>query len=236
MLLFLILTAVIGIGNGLSDPILSNYFDQVYNVTTTQRGFIEIPRELPGMICVLMIAIGSFLGDIRLSMIAQTLSIIGMMVLGFVTPPFGIMLIFLFIYSSGVHLYMPLTDGIFMTTSKAAGEDGDKLGASMGRYKSVSIAFQMVAALIVFFGFRFGFFSFQTETKWIFIVAAIFYLCAIFMLNELRKVNSKHVSSDKAKIKFDKDYKYYYILAAMNGAQKAGYAGVWSMGTDTLIR
>ncbi len=40
------------------------------------------------------------------------------------------------------------------------------------------------------------------------------------MLNELRKVNPKHVSSDKAKIKFDKDYKYYYILAAMNGAQK----------------
>src|SRR5665647_1958953 len=115
VLMFFILISAVSLGNGLSDGVYSNYFKEVYQITAFQRGFIEFPRELPGLLCALMIGILGFLGDLRVSFIAQVLAIIGVTMLGLFTPTFGVMLIFLFINSMGMHLFMPLQDAIGMT-------------------------------------------------------------------------------------------------------------------------
>jgi len=94
MVLFFILIAAVAIGNGLSDSVYSNYFKEVYNVTAPQRAFIEFPRELPGLLCALVIASLSFLGDLKLSLLAQILASVGLIGLGVFNPPFGIMLFF----------------------------------------------------------------------------------------------------------------------------------------------
>ena len=94
MLLFFIMISAAALGNGLSDSVYSNYFKETFNVTTTQRAFIEFPRELPGLLCALVIASLSMLGDAKISLIAQVSSCAGLMAMGLFTPSYGIMLIF----------------------------------------------------------------------------------------------------------------------------------------------
>jgi hypothetical protein len=53
LMIFLVATAFIGLANGFSDSILANYFKEAYDANAAQRGFIEIPRELPGVLSLL---------------------------------------------------------------------------------------------------------------------------------------------------------------------------------------
>lgn len=213
---YLLILALSALGLGLSDGVFANYFKDAYNINAYQRGIIEFPRELPGILCILVVSILSFLGDIRIAIIAQLLSLIGIVSLGFLTPAFTVMLIFLFINSLGMHLHLPLQDSIGMSLIK-----GEDVGKRMGQYKGISTAFSMFASVAVFFGFRFGFFSFTSRIKTIFVISAAFF-AAVFILylymSSLIKTPIKE--NRKLKLIFRKEYKYYYILAIMNGVQK----------------
>lgn len=102
LVLFFILIAAVAFGNGLSDSIYANYYKDVYQINATQRAFIEFPRELPGLLCVVIVGLLSIFGDIKISLLAQILALIGVTILGLFTPSFGVMLIFLFLNSLGM--------------------------------------------------------------------------------------------------------------------------------------
>ena len=226
MLLYMAVIALVALGNGFSDSILANYFKDAYHVDAVQRGFIEFPRELPGFLCALAIAALSALGDIRASMVAQILSVIGLTVLGLFTPAFGVMLIFLFFYSSGIHLFMPLSDSIGMSLAEP-----DRIGKRMGQYNAVKQAVGFVAAIVVFFGFRLGWFSFSTQIKLPFLIAAVCFALAFAALVLLdRRAGHAHPKQKrKFRLVFRREYKYYYMLTVVRGVQKqiAFVYGTW---------
>lgn len=233
--LFITLVCFVAFANGLSDAILSNYFKEVYLVDAMQRAFIEFPRELPGMLCVVVIGLLSFLGDIRLALIAQILASIGLLVLGVWTPSFSVMLIFLFIYSMGMHLFMPLSDSIGMSLAEP-----EHVGKRVGQYGSAKTAFTFVSGIVVFFGFRTGVLSFDTEIKWVFILsAAAFIGAAIVAYRLLKEVGGTIKTTTRKKVKFifRKEYKLYYILTILNGVQKqiAYVFGSWVI-IDMLLK
>ncbi len=225
MLMFFILIAAVSLGNGFSDSLYSNYFKEVYQVTAVQRGFIEFPRELPGLLCMVVVSLLGFLGDLRVAFIAQVLSFIGLSVLGFFTPSFSVMLFFLFINSMGLHVFMPLRDSIGMSFAEP-----NQIGQCMGRIFSVSSAFSMIASLVVFFGFKTGFFSFNTQIKVVFLVGAGCFLCAIVMSAIMaNRVKTKKERLGKIRFIFRKQYRYYYMVAILKGVQKqiAFVYGTW---------
>lgn len=213
--IFFIIIALTAFALGLSNDVISNYFKDAYNVTAYQRGLIEFPRELPGVLVLFIVAALSSFTDIRISMIAQVLSIIGIFALGIFTPPFAVMLIFIFINSAGMHMFMPLQDSIGMSLIK------DNIGRKMGQYKGVSTAFTMLSGILVFIGFRAGFFSFKSKTKWIFIISALISIIALILFFILEKsLDKQPKSSKKIRFVFRKEYKYYYTLVVMFGVQK----------------
>ncbi len=216
-IIYLVILALVSVANGLSNDVFSNYFKEVYSTTTFQRGAVEFPRELPGLLLYITISALSFLGDIRISIIAHFLCAAGIIVLGFVTPVFGIMLIFLFINSMGMHLFLPLNDSIAMSLI-----DGENAGRKMGRFKGVSTAFTMLASLLVFFGFRIGFFSFGSNIKVFFLISGLCALAASALSAVLYKTagNVKQNSDRKFKLVFRREYRYYYIMAITWGVQK----------------
>ncbi|MBP1925508.1 putative MFS family arabinose efflux permease [Sedimentibacter acidaminivorans] len=225
MLMFFILIAVVSLGNGFSDSLYSNYFKEVYHITAVQRGFIEFPRELPGMLCMVVVSLLGFLGNIRVALIAQILSFVGLTILGFFTPSFSVMLVFLFINSMGMHLFMPLRDSIGMSLA-----DPNKVGLRMGQIFSVGSAFSMIAALIVFFGFKTGFFTFNTSIKVVFLFGSGCFLCAIIMASMmLKRVKPLKERRGKVKFIFRKQYRYYYTVTILKGVQKqiAFVYGTW---------
>lgn len=221
MILFFAIVALTAIGNGMSDSIYANYFKEVYNVNAFMRGFIEFPRELPGILGMLVIAALSFMGDMTIVFLAQILASFGLVILGFFTPSFGVMLIFLFINSMGMHLMMPLSDSVGMSLAEP-----DKVGKRVGQYTSVKSAFSFLAALGVFFGFRSGFFDFTKSIKLNFLVgAAAFILGACVSVILIKRIKHDKSGAGKPKKKkfnfvFRKQYKYYYLLTILNGVQK----------------
>ena len=214
--LFFAVIVAVNLGMGFSDGLFSNYFKDVYQVDGFLRGLIELPREMPGVITFFLISALSFLGDITIAIFAQGIAAIGLMVLGLVTPSFGVMLVFLFINSLGAHLYMPLRDSIGMSLAEP-----DQIGKRMGQFGGLSFAVLTVAGLAVFFLFRFGVFSFTSKIKWTFVVAAVFYLLAVVMMIQLKRETGQiRTKREKVKLIFRKEYKYYYLLAIVFGVQK----------------
>jgi MFS family permease len=231
--LFFVLVAAVALGNGLSDGVYSNYFKEVYQITAFQRGLIEFPRELPGLLCAVVIGALGFLGDLKTAFIAQILSIIGVTVLGLFTPTFAVMLIFLFINSMGMHMFMPLQDAIGMSLAEP-----NQVGKRMGQFFSTRAAFNLVAALLVFFGFRYGFFSFATSVKWIFLVSAMAFTFALMItVIMIKRVGTTKKSQRTNKLVIHKQYRYFYMLTILHGVQKqvAYVYGTWVI-VDLLLK
>lgn len=215
-LIYFFIIAFTALGLGLSNDVIANYFKDAYQITAYERGLIEFPRELPGVLVIFIVASLSIFSDVRIAMGAQLLSIIGIGALGFITPPFAIMLIFIFINSVGMHMFMPLQDSIGMSLIKNEG-----IGKKMGQYKGVSTVFTMLAGILVFIGFRIGFFSFKSNIKWIFIIAAGILVVVFILFFILEKQIGKSIKSNKkVNFVFRKEYRYYYTLVVMWGVQK----------------
>lgn len=237
MFLFLVLISVAAFGNGLSDGVYGNFFKDAYNVTAAQRGFIEFPRELPGLLCALVIAGLSFLGDVRIALIAQVLACVGVTALGLFTPAFGIMLVFLFINSMGMHTFMPLQDSIGLSLAEP-----ENLGKRMGEYASLKTTMGFIAGILVFLGFRFGWFTFKSQVKWIFLISGMFFALAIvvsFLLIKQAKKDNVLQTTQKRKFRliFRARYRFYYLLTILHGVQKqiAYVYGSWVI-IDLLLK
>ncbi len=214
--LYFAILALTAFALGITSNVISNFFKDAYDVTAYQRGFLEFPRELPGIISIFVIAGLSFLSDIRISIIAQVLSFIGIAILGFTTPTYNVMIILVFINSMGMHLFFPLQDSIGLDLAEK-----DNIGKRLGQFKGFFTGVQMLAAMFVFWGFREGFMSFETPFKLTFVIAAAMFLAIIIMLVVLER----WVRIDKPHVKqngyvFRKAYKYYYVLIILFGVQK----------------
>jgi predicted MFS family arabinose efflux permease len=213
--IFVAVLALAALANGLGNSILSNYFNEVFHIDSVQRGLIEVPRESPGILCMVLVAALGGLGNLWMSVAAQLLVLAGMIVMGWCGPSYGVMLVFLFIHSLGMHLFMPLNDAISMDLAEHGRE-----GATLGRFKGVYTLFSMVAAVLVFFGFRSGFFSFQTQTIMPFALGAVATAGAVVLL-ALMALSVRQTDGVKNhKLLFRRQYLPYYMVTLAYGCQK----------------
>ncbi len=213
--LFTAVLAFTALANGLGSNIFSNYFNEVFHIDSVQRGFIEIPRESPGILCMVLVAALGFLGNIWMAVAAQALVLVGLVVMGWLSPDYGTMLVFLFIHSLGMHFFMPLNDAISMDLA-----DKDKVGATLGRFKGVNTLFAMIAAVIVFLGFRTRLFSFEKKTILPFVLAAELTAGAVFLLICMAQLMPQSGAVKNHRLLFRKRYMPYYMVTLAYGCQK----------------
>ena len=240
--LFLIALFLFTIAGGLSASIISNYFKGVFAVDAVQRGLLEIPRELPGVVCVLVIAALPTLGSLSLSLLGFGLYFVGLFVLGLLSPSYAVMQLFVFTYSMGDHMFMPLRDVIAMDLS----EEG-KTGTFLGTYRSVMTVASMAASALVFVGFRAGFFYFRPDSivptfclAMVILAAAIVCLCRLRAAMPALDVRKREAGRRGLPVK--RRYVPYYFVTAVYGFQKRMRAvfAPWiiiellSMGADTV--
>ena len=211
---FLALTAL---GLGLSFETLSNYLKDAFAVNALERGLIEFPREIPGAIVFLVISYLAFLGDIRIAIIGEILCVLSILLLGFLSPGFAVMILLLFVFSLGMHLLLPLLDSIGLSLV----EDEKTMGSKLGFFKGIYTSFSMVAMGMLFIGFKTGFFSYTARVIKPFILCALFMSLAVVILSLMKSRIRNPISTDrKVKWVFRKEYKYFYVLTIMTGIQK----------------
>ena len=213
--IFLVVLALTALANGLGNNILSNYFNEVFHIDSVQRGFIEIPRESPGILCMVLVAALGFLGNLWMSVVAQSLVLVGFIVMGWLSPGYGMMLIFMFVHSLGMHLFMPLNDAISMDLAEKG-----KVGTTLGKFKGVTTLFNMAAAVMVFFGFRTGFFSFGTKTVLPFAIGSVCTAGAVVLLAVMALSSRQKDTVKNHKLLFRKRYMPYYMVTLAYGCQK----------------
>lgn len=221
--LFLTAIILLTVAQGLSSSVFSNYFKEVYQVDSVQRGFLEIPREMPGVLCVVVMSLLSGVGNISMAFIAYGLSCIGLLVLGLLSPTYGMMMVFLFIASLGEHMMMPLRDSIAIDLSQEG-----KTGTFLGKLKGRMLLASMMTSLAVFIGFRVGIFWFGEGMIPSFVLALVIAVVGAGFILKLRKEcpelnmpqRHKQMSEKKEKHSFKKKYLPYYVVTAVYGCQK----------------
>lgn len=208
LLLFASAALALGMAFSVVDSTFNNFLEERFALSGFQRSFLEFPRELPGFLVVFVSAALGFLSSRRLSVVSMILAAVGAALLGFVSPTYAAMTLWLFIYSMGQHLYMPLASVIGMELARA-GQDGRRLG----QINSIRNFAAIVGSFLVFLGFRFFGFSF----KHTFALAALLLAFAAALLFAMQP---ETVPEKRGFLQLRKEYRLYYVLNVLSGARK----------------
>lgn len=207
-ILFLLVGVFLGIGQSVDGSTINNFLKEKFNMLIVQRSALEMPRELPGFLVFLIIGFLSSLGDIRIAAIANVCAAAGMLLLGVIPPEFSLAVICIFIYSTGQHVFMPLSSSIAMSFAN----DG-RLGRKLGQVSAANTAALVVCSAVLWVLFRFLKISY---TVTFIIGAAAFLIAAIF----LSLMNPRKPQKIKNRFVFRKEYKLFYWLSMLFGARK----------------
>lgn len=214
--IFTVVIVLINAAAALSSSIYSSYFKEVYQITSVQRGFLELPRELPGVLCMVAVsALTAFCSDVTIGLIAQVLCCVGLVVMGAMSPGYGLMMVFLFLHSLGQHLFMPINDSISLSLGRAG-----ETGTVAGRIKSRGTLAAMLTSAVVLVGFRVGIFSFATPVIVPFLIAAALFAGAAIAMARLRPVAPPQPARAKQRIIIRRRYLPYYLVTLAFGCQK----------------
>ena len=207
-LLFMIVGVFLGVATSVDNSTLNNFLLEKFHLSITQRSNMEILRELPGFLVFLVTGFMFALGDIRIAVIANICAAVGMFALGIIPANYAIMLIFMFIYSMGLHVYMPLANSIGMSFA-----NDTNMGRKLGRVNAANTAALLLSSAALWFLFQFFKISY-TITFTIGTVALLF--AALFLI----LMNPRQTSKLKTRFVFKKEYILYYWLSLLFGARK----------------
>lgn len=207
-ILFLLVGVLVGIGQSIDAATLNNFLKDKFDLVIMQRTLLEIPRELPGLLVVVFTAFLFALGDIRIAALANLAAAVGMFLLGIIPYNFFIMLLVIFIYSTGMHLFLPL----FNTIGMSFAEDG-KEGKKLGQISAANTASLVVSSAAIWILFKY----FNVSYTFCFTIGAIAFLVAAVLLT---RMNHRRTVEMKSRFVIRKEYGLYYWLSILYGARK----------------
>src|SRR5512138_4003568 len=156
LILFATASLVLGMAFSIMDSTFNNFLNDRFALNGFERSFLEFPRELPGFLVVFVSAALWFLCSRRLGVVTMILSAIGAILIGFVSSSYWVMVIWLFIYSLGNHLFMPIASTIGMELAHE-GQDGRRLG----QLNSIRNLAAVLGSFSMALGFRYLHFHYQ---------------------------------------------------------------------------
>ena len=207
-ILFLLVGVFLGIAQSIDGSTLNNFLKEKFDMMIIQRSAMEMPRELPGFLVFIIIGFLYALGDIRIAVIANICAAVGMLLLGIIPPVFSIALICIFIYSSGQHIYMPLSNTIAMSFASDR-----RLGRKLGQVSAANTAALVVSSGLLWLFFKFFKVSFTVT----FTIGAAAFIAAAIMLSMM---NPNRMAPLKTRFVFRKEYRLFYWLSILYGARK----------------
>lgn len=207
--IFIMICILLGIVSAVESTSLANRLYEDLDFTVMKRSMLETPRELPGLLSVVIIGMLNGLGDIRIAAVANIIGGIGLLLFGMTPNVFSMVLLFLMIYSTGQHLYLPLSNTIGMSF---AGEGN--FGERLGQVQSVTSISVIGASAMLYILYK----CFNASYAVVFTIAGVAMITAGLLFFIIGR-DSKKIVSTKRFI-FRREFKMYYILSVINGARK----------------
>jgi predicted MFS family arabinose efflux permease len=208
LVLFALAIFTLGMAYSVFDATFNNFLDETFALSPFQRSFLEFPRELPGFLVVFVSAALWFLSSRRLGVVCMLLSLAGALLIGFASSSYAVMTIWLFIYSMGNHLFMPISSTVGMELAHE-GHTGKRLG-QLNALRNAAI---IGGSFLVMVGFRYFNFDFEVT----FVITAIGLAIAAGLLIAMRPTPPQPARSF---LKLHREYRLYYALTVISGARK----------------
>jgi predicted MFS family arabinose efflux permease len=206
--LFLAATFIFGFSQSIVDSTFNNFLSETFFINNLQRGLLELPRELPGLLTIVISAILFFLCSRRQAALANILCAIGILFIGLFSPSFSVMLIWLFIFSIGQHLFLPLNQSIGMELAVEG-----KTGKRLGQFSAVANVAMIIGSFTIFIGFKF----LNLDFKMSYAVAFLGFIAVAVLISMMKK---DEPVSMRMKFQLRREYKLYYWLTILYGTRK----------------
>ena len=208
VLRFLAAIAIASFSTSIFETVFNNFLNETFTISSLARTLIEIPREMPGVLVMFFSALLFFLCNRRLAAFAMALCSVGLTLLSAHSTSLTLVLVWLFVCSTGQHLMIPLQSGIGMELARE-GQDGRRLG----QINAISNFCAISGAFFVFVGFRYLHLSFSGS----FLTASAGFLCGSVLLYRM-KVSRPHPPA--IHLKLHKEYRLFYWLSILFGTRK----------------
>ncbi len=190
------------------DATLNNFLNFRFALTGFQRSFLELPRELPGLLVVVVSATLAFLCSRRLGALSMVFCLLGAVLMGSIAKTYGMIMVWLFIYSLGQHLFIPVSSTIGMELAAEG-----KVGRRLGQLNSIRNLSAVIGSFLVFLVFKYAGLTFKHT---FFIAGVGFGLSAIILF----MMQPKKTHPARLFLKPHREYRSYYLLAVLYGSRK----------------
>jgi predicted MFS family arabinose efflux permease len=214
----LLATLFFGAASGIFTATLNNYLAEVHHLGAEARGWLELPRELPGFL--IMFVAGMMLTVFRetqMAAVAMLLTAIGAVGLGYLAPTHAALVIFIIIWSLGDHIIFAVEGPVGLKLAKG-GKEGRRLGQfggarNLGTILGVGVIFALARTL----GDRFSLFY------------AIAAGCALIAGVLYAGLNVGRDDTPSRRWVFKKKYRLFYVISALFGIRKQIFLafGAW---------
>lgn len=198
----------LGTATSIMDSTFNNFLNETFSLSGFQRSFLEFPRELPGFLVVFVSALLWFLCSRRLGGVAMLLGAAGALLVGFASSSYAVMVIWLFIYSMGQHIFLPLSSTIGMELAHEG-----QAGRRLGQLNAVRNFATILGSFLVFVGFKYLGFTFQHT----FALAAIALVAAAILMFSM---TPEKKNAPRTYLQLHREYRLYYLLAVLAGSRK----------------
>jgi predicted MFS family arabinose efflux permease len=206
--LFVVASLVIGVAFNIVESTFNNFLNERFALTGFQRSFLEFPREMPGFLVVFVSASLWFLCSRRQTAVAMLLCSTGALLIGFLSPVYMIMVAWLFIYSAGQHLFIPLSSTIGMELAREG-----RTGQRLGQLNSIRNFAIIAGSTLVWVGFKYMGMTFHHT----FTIAAVGFIIAAVLMFAMKPEKTQR---PKEHLKLYKEYRLYYLLSVLYGSRK----------------
>lgn len=197
-----------GLAVAMVDSSFNNFLASTWDIGGLARSSLELPRELPGFLNAFLAALLAFLPGRRIGALAFLLQALGLFLLGNFSSTFGLMTVWLFIYSLGQHLFLPLQQSIALELASSGAE-----GALLGKANALRNLAQIAGGAFVFFAF--GVFKVSFTGNFL-LAALVFFAGALSLFAMSRPVRDVNAP----KLVFKSRYSLFYFLSILYGTRK----------------
>jgi predicted MFS family arabinose efflux permease len=206
--LFAAASLLMGMAYSMIDATLNNFLNSRFSLSGFQRSFLELPRELPGLLAVFVAAALWFLCSRRLGVLAMLLGAAGALLIGYGSKSYTIMIFWLFFYSLGQHIFLPVSSAIGMELAS-----NGKIGQRLGQLNAIRNLAAIMGSFLVYVGFENLNFNFQHT----FTIAAVAFTIAAALMFKMKRGTPQ---PPKNFIKLRRQYSLYYVLSILYGSRK----------------
>lgn len=209
------------LGAGIYDLLFTNYLSDVQGLDAQERGFLELPRELPGVLSLLVMGSLFFLNEVRLAAVSVLLAAIGsffMLNLGAGASLWQLSLCVV-TASLGLHILMGTVDSIVMHTARP-----ENRSLRLGQMRALGTAATLLGAGFIWLKWQFNA-SFVVD----YAVVILFFVLAAVLLFCVKAPDFPKRKSFRENFILRREYAVYYGIETLHGIRKQLYItfGYW---------